>query len=78
MTDIRIQIGALIALLALTLVACGGVEPPLPEIGGPADRDGLSSWRRFAIDRVLDYRVDRKSTRLNSSHHCLSRMPSSA
>src|SRR3546814_1972729 len=26
----------------------------------------------------LDYRTDRKSTRLNSSHYCSSRMPSSA
>ena len=60
MTDVRIRMGALIALLTLTIVACGGVEPPFPEIGGPADRDGLSSWRRFAIDRVLDYRVSRQ------------------
>lgn len=41
----------------LLLVACGGVEPPLPAIGGEPDRDGLAAWRRFAIDRVLDARV---------------------
>ena len=47
-----------IALLAvLALAACGGEEPPLPAIGGPPDRDGLSSLRRFALDRVLDARV---------------------
>lgn len=49
---------ALLALLALlVLAACGGEEPPLPAIGGPPDRDGLSSLRRFALDRVLDARV---------------------
>ncbi|MGB0621552.1 MAG: serine hydrolase domain-containing protein [Myxococcota bacterium] len=49
---------ALVSLLsAAGLTACGGVEPPLPAIGGPADREGLTNWRRFAIDRVLDYRV---------------------
>ena len=31
------------------------------------------------LDKVAyDYIIDRKSTRLNSSHQCLSRMPSSA
>ena len=30
------------------------------------------------IDRMLDVRIDRKSTRLNSSHTDISRMPSSA
>ena len=29
-------------------------------------------------DRIIPYMADRKSTRLNSSHHRLSRMPSSA
>ncbi|MEM9175910.1 MAG: serine hydrolase domain-containing protein [Myxococcota bacterium] len=46
---------AAIALLFAT--ACGGVEPPLPAIGGEADRDAMPAWRRFAIDRVLDFRV---------------------
>ncbi len=44
------------ALLGISL-GCGGEEPPLPAIGGQPDRSGLSAWRRFAIDRVLDYRV---------------------
>ena len=30
------------------------------------------------VDYVVRYQGDRKSTRLNSSHQCLSRMPSSA
>ena len=30
------------------------------------------------LQRMRDSIVDRKSTRLNSSHRCLSRMPSSA
>ena len=30
------------------------------------------------VSVVLDWNLDRKSTRLNSSHQCLSRMPSSA
>ena len=34
--------------------------------------------RKFTVDRVLDVRPDRKSTRLNSSHEIPSRMPSSA
>lgn len=49
---------ASIALLMLWfLLGCGGNEPPLPAIGSPPNRDGLSALRRFAIDRVLDYRV---------------------
>ena len=32
----------------------------------------------FLIMRVTTPQIDRKSTRLNSSHQCLSRMPSSA
>jgi CubicO group peptidase (beta-lactamase class C family) len=48
------------ALLVATLLlgACNGSEPPLPLIGQPAiEADRLSWIRRFAIDRVLDYRV---------------------
>jgi len=49
---------SLLLLLALGL-ACGGAEPPLPRVGGsdPAECEGLSWWRRFAMDRVIDYRV---------------------
>src|SRR3546814_5560701 len=47
---------------------------------------GLAEWvaDQTAFDRVeqarneLELRGDRKSTRLNSSHYCASRMPSSA
>ena len=46
-----------IALLAvLALAACGGEEPPLPAIGGPPDRDGLSSLRRFALRLAAGFR----------------------
>ena len=38
----------------------------------------LATARRREIDVVLVWRLDRKSTRLNSSHIPLSRMPSSA
>ena len=45
-------------LLVLCAGACGGEAPPLPAIGSLApDPEGLSAWRRFAIDRVVDYRV---------------------
>ena len=33
---------------------------------------------RTAVENYLDYKLDRKSTRLNSSHSPQSRMPSSA
>src|SRR3546814_10352011 len=39
------------------------------------DVDGLAG---VVVDRDLRARPDRKSTRLNSSHYCASRMPSSA
>src|SRR3546814_7160480 len=38
------------------------------------DRDRAAVGRH----RAVDLREDRKSTRLNSSHYCASRMPSSA
>lgn len=55
---------AIVAVLALaSLIACGGVEPPYPDVGVP-DSGGMTSapsrlsWlRRVAMDRFLDYRV---------------------
>ena len=40
----------------------------------------ILSYEQFMADRMLEilHHEDRKSTRLNSSHHRLSRMPSSA
>ena len=43
-------------------------------------REHLESAREYLLGAMrVEYRFkDRKSTRLNSSHQCLSRMPSSA
>jgi hypothetical protein len=50
-----------------------GEEPaPLPTFLGGAPQDG----KTYEIDYHFD--IDRKSTRLNSSHRLTSRMPSSA
>ena len=48
---------------------------PAPDDGAEARRQ---RWQRLSawLDEALD--LDRKSTRLNSSHVALSRMPSSA
>src|SRR3546814_20937219 len=42
---------------------------------------GKRSWgviRKYILQAAADKTADRKSTRLNSSHYCASRMPSSA
>ena len=39
---------------------------------------GVSIWPIFVAALAVACLLDRKSTRLNSSHQCLSRMPSSA
>lgn len=56
--------GAIDSVLVLaSLIACGGVEPPYPDVGAPDAGASPSapirlSWlRRLAIDRFLDYRV---------------------
>ena len=41
-------------------------------------RPKLSSWREHENELVSNDQLDRKSTRLNSSHTDISRMPSSA
>ena len=38
----------------------------------------VETERRFYLANAVDLQIDRKSTRLNSSHSLLSRMPSSA
>ena len=40
--------------------------------------DKAPDWKGTAIIDGVKYEVDRKSTRLNSSHEFVSRMPSSA
>ena len=37
-----------------------------------------SVWKKLSEEQYRDWETDRKSTRLNSSHRSLSRMPSSA
>jgi hypothetical protein len=50
-------------------IDCGEPDIPFAEVGTP-------TWDGLPLDRYLS--VDRKSTRLNSSHNPASRMPSSA
>ena len=48
-------------------------------IGGPSLTYWQDCWHRLCRNKTaLLSMVDRKSTRLNSSHHLTSRMPSSA
>ena len=42
------------------------------------DFDGIIQYNNYDIQGYRDWETDRKSTRLNSSHRSLSRMPSSA
>ena len=67
------------------VVATGGGTFADPQNRAVINRDGLSVWLDVPIDRLIarvpaDGRrpLDRKSTRLNSSHIQKSRMPSSA
>ena len=54
------------------------VEYGYLEFADPLIRDGLDRLRERGCDRILAVPGDRKSTRLNSSHTDISRMPSSA
>src|SRR3546814_9021336 len=75
-------------------VAYGNIAPPFkvgrtrfqrhqmwmfkPELGRIFNRnDTLVTWNTVR-QHIEQSRLDRKSTRLNSSHYCASRMPSSA
>ena len=61
--------------LALTRVGYGAIQLAGPMAWGPPRDRGEA----IAVLRaVVDAGIDRKSTRLNSSHSDLSRMPSSA
>ena len=48
------------------------------ENGNPVDLTEEDDWRQRMLDETRAVRIDRKSTRLNSSHIQKSRMPSSA
>ena len=67
------------SLLVLTLAACGTALPPSELV------TARESYARASHGPAAQYKPDelheakdRKSTRLNSSHYGLSRMPSSA
>ena len=75
----------LLATLVATVTYAAGLNPP----GGswPEDSPPSPGGRRIAGDSILRqtnyqryivFYLDRKSTRLNSSHQSVSRMPSSA
>ena len=53
-------------------------EAGLPAVGAGLVEFGARVRFRHPLVRSAAYRTDRKSTRLNSSHRSLSRMPSSA
>ena len=61
----------------LTTPAGTGVTGPLGD-GGPAAKASVGRACRVGVDQSGNLLIDRKSTRLNSSHPVSSRMPSSA
>ena len=74
-------------MILITVLAWGAtlwLDPPAPNMRGLMHEvyylDGLLAWEAFAgaILLMTQPRLDRKSTRLNSSHTRPSRMPSSA
>src|SRR3546814_19985745 len=52
----------------------------IPEVAAALDALVAAGFRQSEISILGDHQalIDRKSTRLNSSHYCTSRMPSSA
>ena len=71
----------LLALTALVLVACSGLQGSEPP-GASSPWREVSSGTSDTLTGVAYgngvFVADRKSTRLNSSHSSVSRMPSSA
>ena len=53
------RVGVVVVCFAAAFaLACDGSHPELPAFGGPVTQaDEISGFRRFAMDRVLDYRV---------------------
>ena len=69
--------------LAILLTACGSSEDAADSEAKPVALVALAPAQQGAVDETLTVygaveAGDRKSTRLNSSHYGLSRMPSSA
>ena len=58
--------------LACKQLAIHGTADAVPDLVALLDNERLHSWARTGLE------ADRKSTRLNSSHEWISRMPSSA
>ena len=56
----------------------GAITPLLVKFTIPLVLGNLFQLTYNAADSIIVGRLDRKSTRLNSSHRCTSRMPSSA
>ena len=75
----RMQSGRLLDALVFTggtmLRLCHGLERYSVDLDFRAPKNGMD-WGKYA--RSLEEHLDRKSTRLNSSHEFVSRMPSSA
>ena len=69
-------------LSARRLIAQSSPKMILLDLGLPGEFDGLDLLREIRSTLTTPVMVitarDRKSTRLNSSHHAISRMPSSA
>ena len=65
-------------LPGVTLWSPGDGPMPLLVANDGPEYDRLAGLTRFAAAFEIEHRVDRKSTRLNSSHSGESRMPSSA
>ena len=67
-----------IIVIALGLVAAAAISMPLFDASAVEWASGEPHWFRAAFEEITMFGLDRKSTRLNSSHRSLSRMPSSA
>ena len=60
--------------IALKLSDLAGAESLMQRLASSSD----AMYGKFLTPAQVEAQLDRKSTRLNSSHQCLSRMPSSA
>src|SRR3546814_8856048 len=84
--DIDVEVANLIFLELLRLLPIGFGQPTDPvALQATVQRRACQVWDHVLQrdEHVVErqsrlHRTDRKSTRLNSSHYCASRMPSSA
>ena len=78
---VRAPLGGLIDRTEQQMTALIGTSASDCDItlNNAADRDPAGTIRKvLSVLHLMNFRIDRKSTRLNSSHLHLSRMPSSA